>query len=93
MFEPFRQRSRVYVVEMRTGSGITRRISRTKPQLSTYGIVEPIFQSEIDLSDAPCESEVSQQAYEELIRKDRIMESRFARLLAECACGREEVAV
>ena len=84
-------RPRFCIVEFRRGGGVTRSLSAINRQAPRCGIVAPIFQSEVDLSEDICESEAAYLAYERLIGDDIRMETRFARLLEECANGREEV--
>ncbi len=79
------------IVEWRKGGDVTCSLSEGKRRVPRCGIVAPIFQCEVDLSEDICESESAQLAYEQLIRDDIRMEARFARLMEECADGRGEV--
>ena len=91
MSNPSRKRKRVWVIEWRRGSGVTRSISETAPYSHGDGIIEPVFQSEIDSSEEPCESEEAYEAYEGLIRDDIYMQTHFARLRRRAVLGRGEV--
>lgn len=84
---------RVYVIETRTGTGITRRISVTPLGGKAICGTAPRRIHLFDLMDVPpCESDLSYQAYECVIRHDLFMQTRFARLMGR-DLGGEEVAV
>ena len=84
-------RKRTYVIETRTSSGVTRRISDTpliRPRSRIPRTVHPY-----DLmSVPPCESELAYLAYEHVIQDDELMEERFARLMGWSDFDGKEVA-